>query len=122
MYDKYPIIKKLRRQSAGSLSGGEQRVIEFARTSLLEPSLVLLDEPSIGLSPKLTDEVYEHIIQFNYDGITILLVEQNVNKALEVSHNGYVLDLGQNKYHGTARDLINMPELVKVYLGAGFEE
>lgn len=121
VFEKYPILFKLRKHNAGSLSGGQQRTLEFARTVLLQPQLILLDEPSIGLSPKLTDEVYENIIFLNEQGVSILLVEQNVNKALEISHKGYVLDLGQNKFYGTAKDLVNKPELVKLYLGAGFE-
>ena len=117
VYDLYPFLFERRNHLAGTLSGGQQRMLELARTVMFNPHLILVDEPSIGLSPKFVNDVYGYIIDMNRRGITILLVEQNVNKALEVSNHVYVLDLGRKHCEGSPSQIRSDPEVVDLYLG-----
>ncbi len=102
---------------AGSLSGGERQMVAMGRALMMEPKLLLLDEPSAGLSPVLQDEVFIQCKKINQEGIAILMVEQNARRCLQVTDRAYVLDQGRNAYTGTGRDLINDPNVIKLYLG-----
>ncbi len=117
IYESFPIIREKREQKAGNLSGGEQRILEIARALMLDPLLLLLDEPSIGLEPRLRKLVFETVQELNREGITVLMAEQNARSGLAVSHRGYVLDLGRQKFEGKAIDLLANPEIQKLYLG-----
>lgn len=103
MYDRYSILRPLRRQVAGSLSGGQARMLEFARTLILEPQVLLIDEPSVGLAPVLVEEVYEELVRLKDEGRTILLVDQNVQAAVHMADHVYTLAYGKNHLDG-ARD------------------
>jgi branched-chain amino acid transport system ATP-binding protein len=103
-------------QKAGTMSGGEQQMLAVARALMGRPRLLLLDEPSMGLAPNLVDEVFEKIIQINKDGVTVLLVEQNANRALEIAHRGYVIKTGTVELSGNASDLSTNAEVEKLYL------
>ena len=117
VYARFPRLKERRRQLAGNLSGGEQQMLVIGRALMLRPQLILLDEPSLGLAPKLVSLIFEQIQQLNAWGITLLLIEQNARRALEVAHRGYVLDLGQNRFEGTGEELLSDPQVKKLYLG-----
>jgi ABC-type branched-subunit amino acid transport system ATPase component len=113
----FPRLAERRRQMAGSMSGGEQQMLAMARGLMMRPKMMLLDEPSLGLSPRLVDEVFDKIVEMSRDGLTVMLVEQNAARALEISHRGYVLELGRNRYAGTGRDLLHDAEVRRMYLG-----
>jgi branched-chain amino acid transport system ATP-binding protein len=113
----YPLLRGRLSSKAGDLSGGEKQILALARASMIRPSLILLDEPSIGLSPKMIEEVYEKIGDINAQGIAFLIVEQNAMKALRAAHRGYVLDLGQNRLEDTGEGLLNNAEVKRLYLG-----
>ncbi len=106
-------------QLVGTLSGGERQMLAMARALINEPDLLLLDEPSAGLSPLLVDVIFTKIAEINERGIPILMVEQNARRALAMSKRGYVLDLGRNRFEGTGRDLLHDPKVVDLYLGGG---
>jgi branched-chain amino acid transport system ATP-binding protein len=116
--ERFPIIKEYRHAHAGSLSGGQQRIIEFARALMLEPTVVLADEPSLGLDPKSRTLVFETLSTMTSDGITVLLVEQNARSALRVSDFGAVLELGTVRIEDRAAGLLDNPEVGRLYLGA----
>jgi ABC-type branched-subunit amino acid transport system ATPase component len=118
MYDLFPRLGERRRQSAGTMSGGERQMVAMARALMPEPEIVLLDEPSAGLSPALVGIVFEKIHEINETGVAILMVEQNARRALAFSDRGYVLDLGRNAYQGTGRELLDDPRVGQLYLGA----
>ena len=113
----FPRLAERRRQMAGSMSGGEQQMLAMARGLMMGPRMMMLDEPSLGLSPRLVDEVFDKIVQMSKDGLTVMLVEQNAARALEISHRGYVLELGRNRYEGTGRDLLDNADVRRMYLG-----
>jgi branched-chain amino acid transport system ATP-binding protein len=116
--ERFPTITQFRHAHAGSLSGGQQRIIEFARALMLEPTLVLADEPSLGLDPKSRTLVFETLAGMTRDGITVLMVEQNARSGLRVSDHAAVLELGTVRIEGTAADLLDNPEVGRLYLGA----
>jgi branched-chain amino acid transport system ATP-binding protein len=116
VYGLFPILRDRHRQPGGSLSGGEQQMLAMARALLARPRLLVMDEPSMGLSPRYVDEVFEIIRELNRSGIGILLVEQNANMALSIAHRGYVLQTGRIVLHDTARNLVNHPLMRKAYL------
>jgi branched-chain amino acid transport system ATP-binding protein len=118
MMELFPILRDRKNQMAGSLSGGEQQMLAIARALMGRPKLLLLDEPSIGLSPILVSKVAEYITHINRDGITILLVEQNARVALSIAHRCYVLERGKVAIEGTAGKILSMPEVVDAYLGS----
>jgi branched-chain amino acid transport system ATP-binding protein len=104
---------------AGSLSGGEQQILEMARALLLRPKLVLLDEPSLGLAPRTTGLVFERIREINGDGTTVLIVEQNARRALSISQHAIVLELGQKRFEGTGEEIMQNEQVKRLYLGGG---
>ena len=113
----FPILRERQKQNAGTLSGGEQQMLAIARALMVSPSLIVLDEPSLGLSPKFVGLVFEKILAMKAAGLTMLIVEQNAAKALSVADRAYVLELGQNRFEGPGRDLLNNPEVKRLYLG-----
>lgn len=117
-YGLFPRLAERRNQLAGSLSGGEQQMLAIARSLMARPTLLMLDEPSLGLSPKLVAEVMTTLGQLNQDGLTILLVEQNANAALAIAHRAYVLEAGRISLEGSAQDLRSNDKLRASYLGA----
>jgi ABC-type branched-subunit amino acid transport system ATPase component len=114
---RFPVLAAKRRDPAGTLSGGQQQILEMAMALLLRPRLLLIDEPSLGLDPRMVELVFDTILGINRDGTTILMVEQNARKALSVSHRGFVLELGRNRFEGTGRQLLEDPEVRQHYLG-----
>jgi branched-chain amino acid transport system ATP-binding protein len=119
VYDQFPVLRERQRQLAGSLSGGEQQMLAFGRALMADPKLLLLDEPSLGLAPRLVEEVANLIRAFAARGITMLLVEQNANVALGLAQRGYVLETGRIAVEGTAQDLRESPRIREAYLGGG---
>ena len=117
LYDEFPILGDIRNQSAGTLSGGQRRLLELARALMVEPDVMMLDEPSIGLEPTFVDDVFDRIEQLNEFGTTILLVEQNAQKGLSVADRGFVLASGEIKFTGTGTELLNDEEVGRLYLG-----
>ncbi|HYH31286.1 MAG TPA: ABC transporter ATP-binding protein, partial [Pseudonocardia sp.] len=113
----FPLLAERRRQQAGSLSGGERQVVAMGRALMMEPSVLLLDEPSAGLSPKAQDEAFERIRTINEAGVSMVMVEQNARRCLELAHRGYVLDQGRNAHTGTGRELLHDEAVVELYLG-----
>ncbi|GAB2867286.1 ABC transporter ATP-binding protein [Actinocorallia aurea] len=113
----FPALADRRKQRAGSLSGGERQMVAMARALMTDPSVLLLDEPSAGLSPKLQDLVFVQARHINRAGVTIIMVEQNARRCLQICHRGYVLDQGRNAYTASGRDLANDPKVIELYLG-----
>ena len=117
MLDLFPRLGERRRQPAGMLSGGERQMLALARALMADPQVLLLDEPSAGLSPVAVDLIFEKIEEINASGVAILMVEQNARRALAMSHRGYVLDGGQNRFEGPGPELLHDPKVVDLYLG-----
>jgi branched-chain amino acid transport system ATP-binding protein len=117
MYESFPRLKERRRQAAGSLSGGEQQMLAIARALMSSPKVLLLDEPSLGLSPILVREVGRIISRINGQGVTVILIEQNARMALRLAHRAYILELGKIILQGNARELANNEGVKKAYLG-----
>jgi ABC-type branched-subunit amino acid transport system ATPase component len=115
--DLFPQLGERRKQRAGSLSGGERQMVAMGRALMMDPSVLLLDEPSAGLSPALQDEVFVRVREINKTGVTIIIVEQNAARCLQIVDRGYVLDQGRNAYTGTGRSLANDPKVIELYLG-----
>jgi ABC-type branched-subunit amino acid transport system ATPase component len=113
----FPALGDRRKQRAGSLSGGERQMVAMGRALMADPSVVLLDEPSAGLSPVLQDEVFVRTREINKAGVSVVMVEQNARRCLQICDRGYVLDQGRNAYTGTGRDLIHDPKVIELYLG-----
>ena len=117
VFDMFPRLKERRNQKAGTLSGGEQQMLAVGRALMAKPKMILMDEPSMGLSPLLVKEIFAIIQEVNKQGITILLVEQNAKMALAISDRAYVLETGNISIEGNAADLLNDPRVKKAYLG-----
>lgn len=117
IYATFPVLAQRRQQRAGTLSGGERQMLAMGKALMLEPSLLLLDEPSAALSPVLVNSVFEQIQQINQSGTAIVLVEQNARKALAMAHRGYVLDTGRDRFTGSGNELLNDPKVGQLYLG-----
>ena len=117
VYALFPILEQRKRQVAGSLSGGEQQMVAVGRALMTTPKLILLDEPSLGLSPKFVTLIFEKLQEMQQAGYTMMVVEQNAAKALSVADRGYVLELGQNRFEGTGQALLIDPEVKRLYLG-----
>ena len=113
----FPALGQRRKQRAGSLSGGERQMVAMGRALMMEPSVLLLDEPSAGLSPALQDEVFIRVRQINRAGVSVVMVEQNARRCLQICDRGYVLDQGRNAYTASGRDLANDPKVIELYLG-----
>ena len=116
-FEMFPKLSERRRQIAGSLSGGERQMVAIARALMQCPRLLMLDEPSIGLAPVIVEQVFETIKTINSSGVTILLVEQNVQSSLEIANRAYVIETGRNVIDGSAGELMDNEELKKAYLG-----
>jgi len=117
MWELFPMLADRRKQLAGSLSGGERQSLAMARALMARPEVLLLDEPSAGLSPVRQDETFIRTRQINKTGVTIIMVEQNARRTLQICDRAYVLDQGTNAYEGTGRDLANDPQVINLYLG-----
>ena len=119
VFTLFPRLGERKRQLAGSMSGGEQQMLAMGRALMMRPRMLMLDEPSLGLSPRLVDEVFDKVLELARSGLTVMLVEQNAARALEVADRGYVLELGRNRYEGSGRELLDNPEVATMYLGGG---
>ena len=117
VYVLFPILAARRRQRAGTMSGGEQQMVAIGRALMTTPKLVLLDEPSLGLSPKFVALIFERLTEMKRAGYTLMVVEQNAARALAVADRGYVLELGKNRFEGTGDALLGDPEVKRLYLG-----
>ena len=117
VFSLFPRLGERRRQAAGSLSGGEQQMLAMGRALMMQPKMLMLDEPSLGLSPRLVDEVFDKTVEMARGGLTVMLVEQNAARALEIADRGYVLELGRNRFEGAGRDLLANPDVRRLYLG-----
>lgn len=117
VYSRFPRLKERMKQTAGTLSGGEQQMLAMGRALMSRPELLLLDEPSMGLAPLLVDEIFDIIKSISKTGTTVLLVEQNASRALNLADRGYVLETGKIVLGGTSSDLLNSPEVKAAYLG-----
>jgi branched-chain amino acid transport system ATP-binding protein len=119
VYDLFPRLRERRAQQAGTLSGGERQMLAVGRALMAKPRLLMLDEPSLGLAPRIVREIFHIIARLRETGVAILLVEQNARAALQVADYGYVLETGEIALHGPARDLADNPRVIESYLGLG---
>jgi len=118
VFSSFPILRDRRTQVAGTLSGGERQMLAIARALMSSPDMILVDEPSIGLAPKIVNDIFEILTKLNSEGYSILLSEQNVYKALKCAHRGYVMETGKIVLGAASEDLLDNPEIRKAYLGA----
>jgi len=117
VYALFPILAERRKQQAGTMSGGEQQMVAIARALMTTPKLILLDEPSLGLSPKFVALIFEKLVEMRQAGYTLMLVEQNATRALAVADRAYVLELGRNRFEGPGQRLLADPDVKRLYLG-----
>lgn len=117
IYGLFPLLKERRWQRLGKMSGGERQMVAMGRALMLDPELLMLDEPSAALAPKLAELIFDRIVAINATGVAILIVEQNAKKSLELADRGYVLAAGQNRFTGTGAELLKDPEIGRLYLG-----
>jgi branched-chain amino acid transport system ATP-binding protein len=117
VYELFPAMYEKRRQPAGNLSGGQRQMVAMGRALMLDPQLILLDEPTAGLAPAVVDLIFENILKINNLGVSILMVEQNAKQALKMSHRGYVLTNGANRHTDTGQNLLNNREVAEMFLG-----
>ncbi len=122
VFELFPVLDKRRHQPSGTLSGGEQQMLAIGRALMAKPSLLLLDEPSLGLAPIIVRKIFQIIRQINEEGVTILLVEQNAHMALQIADRGYVLQTGQIILQDSASNLLNSPQVKAAYLGSEASE
>ncbi len=117
VYRLFPILAERRKQKAGTMSGGEQQMVAIGRALMTSPRLIMLDEPSLGLSPKFVTLIFEKLVEMKRTGYTLMLVEQNAARALAIADRGYVLELGRNRFEGAGPALLADPEVKRLYLG-----
>jgi ABC-type branched-subunit amino acid transport system ATPase component len=117
VYALFPVLSERHKQKAGTMSGGEQQMVAIARALMTAPSLILLDEPSLGLAPRYVALIFDKLTEMRGAGYTLMLVEQNATRALAIADRAYVLELGRNRFHGLGRELLEDPEVKRLYLG-----
>jgi neutral amino acid transport system ATP-binding protein len=115
--EMFPNLRAKLRERAGGLSGGEQQMVALAKSMMLDPTALLIDEPSAGLAPKLVETLFSKIVDINSRGTAIVMVEQNAKKALAIAHRGYVLETGRNRFQGTGEELLHNTDVARLYLG-----
>lgn len=117
VFDRFPILEERQNQMAGNMSGGQRQMLAMGRGLMVDPDLMLIDEPSAGLAPHLVDDVFEKVIEIKESGTSILMVEQNARRALQISDRGYVLDAGENRFEDRGDALLDNEEVTDLYLG-----
>ena len=118
IFELFPRLHERRRQKAGKMSGGERQMVAMGSALMLDPKLILLDEPSAGLAPKMVDHIFERIVHINREfNIAVMMVEQNAKQSLQMAHRGYVMASGENRVEGTGDELLNDPDVARLYLG-----
>jgi ABC-type branched-subunit amino acid transport system ATPase component len=117
VYALFPILAERRQQKAGTLSGGEQQMVAIGRALMTHPKLILLDEPSLGLAPRLVSVIFDKLVEMKRAGYTLMVVEQNAARALAVADRAYALELGQNRFEGSGQELLADPEVKRLYMG-----
>jgi len=117
VFELFPRLAEREKQLGGTMSGGEQQMLAMGRALMTQPRMIMIDEPSLGLSPRFVTEVFERIVSLSKKGLTIMVVEQNAARALEIADRGYVLELGRNRYEGTGKELLDNQDVRRMYLG-----